>query len=947
MADYWHALITGGDLHDPKGTYASSASLPLYGNQTSDMLWTDSDGNRLLQIDSSNNRITWGHSDRAGEQQTFRWMCARNNFAVYVLDSDGTTPLFWIDTASSPNKIWFGGDGLGTRQFDYFLGSNPTGKFRAGSSHLLLKETSQSASSDAGFWIRRGANTYNGVFYDESADEWVSGQISSTPWGTANLTIASYTRLHPKDLGLENQQPLGSGAKVLFASDGELYWRDGAGANVKITSDGVLKGAGGSAGITPITITDASTSAVIWQDPDSNDVFRIDSSNGYITWGNSDATDTKWGYKWICRNSTTAFNVYDSDYAAVLLNIDTNGDPGTGIMRAGTHHLMIKQGSSSADSDSGFWVRRGANLYNGVFYDESADEWAIGHITSTPWGTQNLTIAQYTRTHVSDLVLENQTALASGSNTVFATSNDLYWRNASANVQLTNGNNINAATTLDSAYDFGGAGAGRSITADTGAVAITTSTNYEAVDINITGPTGDSNRTNYGLSVNVSGTSYTGSAIIDAIQAGFSGITTLDTDDDACTFYATGKAHGGGSYGTAKSVGYRADSNFGVGFDSQGACTGGKVHLRTAGGVLIGSGTQATSMGARSVCIATGGDVSSKNIGAQSVMIGADLNQNASSVAQNYSVLIGSSDCYFNTGHNSVKIGAVGYTSGNAVSVGYNARAANNAVAIGYGTQSSAGGVTVGYNSANTYGSCLALGDSLTNAKYSIAIGGGFTMTSDYCCVIGCGTFSIKDLIVGKSWSAASVDELRIQPTKASGTNTAGAKITLRGGQSTGQGAGGAAVIATSPAAVGSGTALNAYREMISVASTGAQTHQTDDTSQNAMVWNQARQSVTAGSSAAVLTVAMASNRVTYVDANIVATTASMGGTGGFKVFVTGKNNGGVSSLICSDRAGAGEGAINLQVTVSDAADSIIFTGTADASSDTVFTIDYWTRAQA
>jgi hypothetical protein len=113
-------------------------------------------------------------------------------------------------------------------------------------------------------------------------------------------------------------------------------------------------------------------------------------------------------------------------------------------------------------------------------------------------------------------------------------------------------------------------------------------------------------------------------------------------------------------------------------------------------------------------------------------------------------------------------------------------------------------------NGATTAGNnSLAIGVNATAGNVEcIVLGRESASTAANQMVVGSTSCEVRDIFFGKGVSAATPSAVTIQPNRSSGSNTAGATLTLIGGRSTGIGAAGAINLQTSPAG-SSGSSLN------------------------------------------------------------------------------------------------------------------------------------------
>lgn len=156
--------------------------------------------------------------------------------------------------------------------------------------------------------------------------------------------------------------------------------------------------------------------------------------------------------------------------------------------------------------------------------------------------TDNLTISEYMSFTPVDTAMERTEGVVR-----FSDANNCleYW-NGSAIVQLTSGTGDN---TLDDAYDQGGAGAGRTITADTGAVTIT-NTDADAAFLLAVTPTPSAGAATGGISIVTGGNSTQDSLQITNAGTGYS----ISTDSDKFTVTKTGAGNFASTLGVGSNI---------------------------------------------------------------------------------------------------------------------------------------------------------------------------------------------------------------------------------------------------------------------------------------------------------------------------------------------------------------------------------------------------------
>ena len=175
---------------------------------------------------------------------------------------------------------------------------------------------------------------------------------------------------------------------------------------------------------------------------------------------------------------------------------------------------------------------------------------------------------------------------------------------------------------------------------------------------------------------------------------------------------------------------------------------------------------------------------------------------------------------------------AVGYDASAGLygtSLGRSAGAAGTGgVAVGYGANTSTGSynVAIGYGSQSTGGGGLAFGGN-ANANAATTIGIAFgrnaTLTANAQMVVGANNLGITDCYFGSGVTDPAPASTTINATGGSGTDIAGASITIAGGKPTGAGAGGDIIFKTAQAGT-TGTTLRSLTERLRIASTGPAT---------------------------------------------------------------------------------------------------------------------------
>lgn len=194
--------------------------------------------------------------------------------------------------------------------------------------------------------------------------------------------------------------------------------------------------------------------------------------------------------------------------------------------------------------------------------------------------------------------------------------------------------------------------------------------------------------------------------------------------------------------------------------------------------------------------------------------------------------------------------------------IGYGASATDAGVAIGFNSTAGSDALAIGFNTSSTGNNTIAIGGAAVSGQFSIGLGqstvsGGQAFAEGYgaqatglFCIAdggGCnasgngamafgysvsatanqaifganpGAYGIKDVCFGDGYTNASPLNTTYHATGGSGTNIAGATMTLAGGQSTGTGAEGVVNIATGGSGA-TGTALNALTNRVQVSQNG------------------------------------------------------------------------------------------------------------------------------
>ncbi len=219
-------------------------------------------------------------------------------------------------------------------------------------------------------------------------------------------------------------------------------------------------------------------------------------------------------------------------------------------------------------------------------------------------------------------------------------------------------------------------------------------------------------------------------------------------------------------------------------------------------------------------------------VGAVAYNNGVAVGKNASTGTGADNTVIGYGAAVFSGDTHGVAIGSQSLSTDQAIAIGYLSNVnteslgigtevninGNDTVAVGNWAQSSGDfAVALGVSSQANATSSIALGAS-THANFlnSIAIGRGATTTTSNQLVIGASSFPIQDTYVGNGVINSSPTGFTLHATGGSGTNIAGASLTLAGGIGTGTGVGGNIVFQYAPAG-STGSSLNTLQTACSI----------------------------------------------------------------------------------------------------------------------------------
>lgn len=279
----------------------------------------------------------------------------------------------------------------------------------------------------------------------------------------------------------------------------------------------------------------------------------------------------------------------------------------------------------------------------------------------------------------------------------------------------------------------------------------------------------------------------------------------------------------GSTYGnTTASGSLTGINNTAVGIDAGIAITSGAYNTLygTEAGKAMVSGFSNTFIGPQAGLVSTNGSANTGigrsvlvalTSGSDNVALGNSALNGVTTGSSNTALGRSTGQLWTGSANQNVAIGADSGSSGlptnysDTISIGYGANAsANRAIAIGGGGTTAATGtnsITIGYYSRASDNGAIAIGSAVQSGHRSLAIGiqsvssfpSTYTSTSaNEQIAFGTPSFSFKDMFIGNGAVAtATPNDVTVQPTPATGTNAAGADLTLLGGLSTGNAAGG------------------------------------------------------------------------------------------------------------------------------------------------------------
>ncbi len=525
------------------------------------------------------------------------------------------------------------------------------------------------------------------------------------------------------------------------------------------------------------------------------------------------------GQKLIANNTTAAttsqngaFRVGDGSLAATDVsigggNINAGGSIVAGASTTSAPSFRMPHGAApSAPTNGDLWTTTGGAFVriSGVTVGPLAGADAItGSLTTgrVPYASGATTVIDS-----SKLTFSSSTGLvvnmaSSGANnlTIGSTAGDTL-SSGTQNTFIGTNAGTQVATTSD-ATAVGYNALALNTAADNTAVgsgagdAITTGTGLTAVGKNALGATTGNNNTAIGSGAGAGITSGGDNVAI--------GVTTLNAIAAGDNNIAIGTS--------ALALAVNVNSSVAIGYHAGDQTLNGN-------NVAIGSNALGAASGAS--CTAVGTNALVLNTGASNTAVGASAGQANTSglslAAFGYEALSDS------TGNNNV---GVGYRGGTGITSG------TDNVAVGYTTMAnvSAGSFNVAVGSganigSGTINSNIAIGASaaITVSSASIAIGRGATIaSSSNTMVIGGDTYQIADVWIGEGISNATPVAVTLGNTRASGTNIAGANLTIRAGAGTGTGAGGDMIFQTAPATT-TGAVSGTQTKAAAIRSTGS-----------------------------------------------------------------------------------------------------------------------------
>jgi len=278
------------------------------------------------------------------------------------------------------------------------------------------------------------------------------------------------------------------------------------------------------------------------------------------------------------------------------------------------------------------------------------------------------------------------------------------------------------------------------------------------------------------------------------------GTDSLAMGDGAYSYESTSIAIGYQAYTGQTSAGTTEINAVAIGRDSRAHETGGTAigTYSKAGATITSVGPYATAIGYGSAAyqdssIAIGNASRVGSSGGTSAIKAIAIGK-SSFVRSSSSIAIGDNSYVNSSSPSGIHIGSGSGTtygvisSSYAIVIGYNSKAVNssNSTIVGGSQTVGAGNViAIGYGNTSVYQNAIVIGSSMSP-------------TSSNQCVIGINVAGgISDFFLGKGVTHVTPVSTTINPTGGSGTDVAGANITIAGGKGTGTGAGGDIIFST------------------------------------------------------------------------------------------------------------------------------------------------------
>lgn len=252
-------------------------------------------------------------------------------------------------------------------------------------------------------------------------------------------------------------------------------------------------------------------------------------------------------------------------------------------------------------------------------------------------------------------------------------------------------------------------------------------------------------------------------------------------------------------------------ANFTISFNASAAQTNNIVQFKNTGAAVRARITNIADFSN------TGGNSGSEKFG-DLASVGSNTNAtaigNSAIAASNDSIAIGTG-ANSGTGGINIAIGrsaiVTGAIQGNVLIGSSATSTGSNTTLIGAAASATARSTGVGYSISIAGVNSTGIGDSVVVGahEYSIALGFGARTTAANQMVIGsptAGTGGINDIYIGRGVTCVEANNIKMQPTGASGADMAGNSFTIAGGPGTGNATPGAVLIQVSKAGASGST---------------------------------------------------------------------------------------------------------------------------------------------